>query len=185
MIIQIDEKDLAQKWSERELDLFPGLQSLKILFLFRKAYINECQKKLKQADIATWIQFLSSDDKKIYELAKARILENRASKENIIYLILYSLDKIKKEGYPVRLAEVIADYDVVFSMGSLIGYLFMRPDLKNILYKIFAHLEIVANQKFTNAKDFELFINEVFDAIEDDLTQRLTETKKIKSLQEL
>ncbi|MGA1824974.1 MAG: hypothetical protein ACMUIP_09965 [bacterium] len=185
MIIQIDEKHLAQKWRKRALDLFPGLQSLKILFLFRKAYINECQKKLKQADNATLIQFLSSDDQKVYELAKAMILENRASKEEIIDLILYSLDKVTKEVYPFRLAELIADYDVVFCMGSLIGYLFLRPDLRGIIVKIFAYIEIIANQKFQNTKDFELLISEVFDSIEDDLKQRLPETLTIKSLQEL
>ncbi|MGA1866938.1 MAG: hypothetical protein ACMUJM_00165 [bacterium] len=185
MIVQIDQKDLTEKWRKRKLDLFPGLQALKLLFLSRESYLNEAHKKLKESDVATWIQFLSSDDPKIYECAKEIIADNRALKEDIMYLILYSLDKITKEVYTMRLSEVIASYDVVFSMGCLIGYLFIRPDLKDMIYTIFSHLEMAAHRQFTSTQEYELFINEVFDAIEEDLSQRLPDSKKITSLRDL
>ena len=185
MIINIDQKDLETKWAKRKLDLFPFFYSLKVLLLSRESYLIDVNKRLRESDPATWIQFLSSDDEKISELAKGIIQEERTKKEDIIPLILFSLDKIKKESYPKRLAETLIDYDIVFSMGYILGYLFIRPDLKDMVFKIVSKLGREGTKLYQENGEYEVFMSNVFDAIGEDIGQRIGKNKKIQNINTL
>jgi len=182
MIIHIDQKKIEKKWAERKLDLFPFFYSLKVLLLSRESYLIDANKRLRESDTATWIQFLSSDDEKVFELAKEIIQGARTKKEDIIHLILYSLDKIKKKNYPKRLAKTIIEYDLVYSIGCLLGYIFIRPDLKEIISEIIANVGEEATKISEKNEEYEILISNVFDAIGQDIGERIDKNKRIQDI---
>jgi len=61
----------------------------------------------------------------------------------------------------------------------------VRPDLKDILFNIISSIGEKAEAMYERDEEYSLFVSGIFDAIEDDISQRMGSGRKIKTISAL
>ena len=180
MKLEFNFEDLERQWKARQLDLFPWLDGLFALIRSRDSLINETRKRLSLSTQATMVQFLSSDDHDNAIVAREII----KGQQNIFPILLYSLEKIPKKNYPHRIMESLLDFDPAISFGYLLGYLYLRKDMKGKIFDVLNELFPYLNDRFRNSEDKKQLIIQIFHAIKQDLKERMPASGKLKSMED-
>ena len=182
MKLELDFEDLERQWKARKLDLFPWLDGLFALLRKRESILRETKKRLSSSSQSTIVQFLSSDDHENALIAKEIIKEQAAGA--ILPVLLYSLEKVSKPDYSHRIMESLLDFDIDISFGYLLGYLYLRNNIKEKVFQIFNQIFPLKNI-FPETKDTTNFLIQVFQALNNDLKQRMPSTGKLEKIQDL
>lgn len=181
MKLELDFEDLERQWKSRQFDLFPWLDGLFALLRKRESIIRETRKRLSSSTQATMVQFLSSDDHENALIAKELIKEQDAG--TILPILLYSLEKVTKNDYPHRIMESLLDFDTAFSFGYLLGYLYLRNNVKDKVFQIFKEIFPIKNI-FRDTNDRMSFLIQVFQALSNDLKERMPSYGRLEKMED-
>ena len=176
MKLELDFEDLESQWKARKLDLFPWLDGLFALIRSRDSLVRETKKRLSFSSKATMAQFLSSDNKDNAQCAREII--RGQDPEAMLPILLYSLEKINKKDYPHRIMESLIDFDPSISFGYFLGYLNLRFHLKHKFFQVVNEI-FPLNETFSHSSDIDSFLSGFFNALRQDLKERMPPTGRI------
>ncbi|MGA1840013.1 MAG: hypothetical protein ACMUIU_05245 [bacterium] len=181
MKLELDFEDLEHQWKTRQFDLFPWFDGLFTLLRQRESILRETKKRLSSSTQATMVQFLSSDDHENALIAKETIKDQTAGA--VLPILLYSLEKVTKNDYPHRIMECLLDFDIDISFGYLLGYLYLRNNIKEKVFQIFNEIFPIKNI-FPDTKDSSHFLIQLFQALNNDLKQRMPSSGKLEKIED-
>ncbi|MGA1863947.1 MAG: hypothetical protein ACMUHX_02680 [bacterium] len=181
MKLELDFKDLEHQWKTRQFDLFPWFDGLFALLRKRESILTETKKRLSSSTQSTMVQFLSSDDHENALIAKEIIKEQAAGA--ILPILLYSLEKVTKNDYPHRIMESLLDFDIDISFGFLLGYLYLRNNIKEKIFQIFNEIFPIKNIFPDNTDRINLLVK-LFQALFNDLKQRMPPSGKLEKIED-
>ena len=177
MKLELDFEDLESQWKERKLDLFPWLDGLFALIRSRDSLIRETKKRLSSSNMATMAQFLSSDNKD--NAQSAREIIKGQDPEAMLPILIYSLEKVEKNHFPHRIMQSLIDFDPFVSFGYFLGYLNLRSHLKHKFFQVVNEI-FPLNEIFPNSRDIERFLTQFFQALRQDLKERMPPSGKLE-----
>lgn len=183
MKLKLDFEDLEQQWKARQLDLFPWFDGLFALLRSKEAIIKETEKKLAVSSPATMIQFLSSDDRNNARVARETI--KKQDPEYVLPILLYSLEKVKKIDYPHRVMESLLDFNPAVFFGYLLSYLNLHKKQKTIVFQVISEIFTDFRGLLSGSLDEERFLSQIFQAIREDLKERMPSSKKFETMEDL
>ncbi|MGA1844486.1 MAG: hypothetical protein ACMUIS_07995 [bacterium] len=182
MKIEFDFNDLESQWKGRKLDLFPWLDGLFALIRSRESLKRETKKRLSYSSKATMAQFLSSYNKDNAQAAMETIQGQDA--ESVLPILLFSLEKVNKEGFTHRIMQCLIHFDPAISFGYFLGYLNVRSSQKHKFFQVVNEL-FPLNETFKHSMDIERFLTRFFQALRQDLKERMPPSGKLEKEEDL
>jgi hypothetical protein len=181
MKVDFDFGDLEHQWKARQFDLFPWLDGLFALLRSRESLVRETKKRLSTATPATMVQFLASDDPESARVAREVI--NEQAPGAILPLILYSLEKVRKEEYPRRVMESMLGFDPAVSMGYLLGYPYVRPLAQERVFAVIREL-FPLRERFPGPDEGGRILKGFFQALGGDLKERMPSSGRLEKMED-
>ncbi|MEW6382307.1 MAG: hypothetical protein AB1611_22315 [bacterium] len=175
---------LEKEWSQRNLDLFPYMEGFFSLLRSREGNLEWTRKRLQGSSAATVVQFLSSDDKDVSHIAVS-VIQDYPDQALIMAILLYSLTKVTKAGYPAKAGSCLAGCrQPSAGLAYLFPLLRQSPEIKARGYKFFHHFWQTGTGSIVHLDQVHELFRQIFQAIHEDLQENIPDLRAISSLSE-